>query len=289
MSTNLLKSLAGSKIFSEYERAFSGATGLAISLDEPDPWRLPVWRSGDQNEFCALMEKINLCCAACLRTQGELKERAREKAASVMCEMEMLDSAVPVKLGEELMGFLQIGQVFCKAPTAAQFRRVAARLADWGVPVTPQIEAAYFKTRVMEPEQYEAIVGLLSVFSGHLSILANRIAVRGEHAESPVVTRAKNFIEEHQTDELSLGQVARATNTSTFYFCKIFKKATGLSFTEYLARVRIEKAKALLLSPHRRVSEIAYEVGFQSLTHFNRKFRKIAGMSPTAYRAALVE
>jgi AraC-like DNA-binding protein len=79
----------------------------------------------------------------------------------------------------------------------------------------------------------------------------------------------------------SLGQVARAVNTSTFYFCKMFKKATGLNFTEYLSRVRIEKAETLLLNPNLRVSEIAYDVGFQSLTHFNRVFRKVVGLSPT--------
>ncbi|MGB8804163.1 MAG: helix-turn-helix transcriptional regulator, partial [Chthoniobacterales bacterium] len=55
-------------------------------------------------------------------------------------------------------------------------------------------------------------------------------------------------------------------------------------FTDYLARVRIEKAKALLLDRNRRVSEVAYDVGFQSLTHFNRIFRKIVGRSPTNYR-----
>jgi AraC-like DNA-binding protein len=64
----------------------------------------------------------------------------------------------------------------------------------------------------------------------------------------------------------------------------MFKKATGLTFTDYLSRVRVEKAKALLLNPHLRISEIAYDVGFQSLTHFNRMFRKIVGESPTAYR-----
>ena len=73
-------------------------------------------------------------------------------------------------------------------------------------------------------------------------------------------------------------------NTSTFYFCKLFKRATGLTFTDYVARVRVEKAKALLLERNRRVSEIAYDVGFQSLTHFNRIFRKIVGQSPTDYR-----
>ena len=50
----------------------------------------------------------------------------------------------------------------------------------------------------------------------------------------------------------------------------MFKKPTGLTFTDYLGRVRVEQAKRLLLNPHLRVSEIAYAVGFQSLTHFNR-------------------
>lgn len=76
-------------------------------------------------------------------------------------------------------------------------------------------------------------------------------------------------------------------NTSTFYFCKIFRKVTGLNFTDYLSRLRIEKAKNLLLNPNLRISEIAYEVGFQSLTHFNRVFKKIVGQSPTSYRSQL--
>ena len=82
----------------------------------------------------------------------------------------------------------------------------------------------------------------------------------------------QEFIEERQSEDLSLGQVAKAVNTSTFHFCKMFRKATGLTFTDYVSRVRIEKAKNLLLNPNLRVSEIAYEVGFQSLTHFQPGF-----------------
>jgi AraC-like DNA-binding protein len=76
-------------------------------------------------------------------------------------------------------------------------------------------------------------------------------------------------------------------NMSAFYFCKMFKKATGMTFTDYLARVRVEKVKNLLLNPHKRVSEAAYEAGFQSLSQFNRVFRRIAGESPSAYRERL--
>jgi AraC-like DNA-binding protein len=111
--------------------------------------------------------------------------------------------------------------------------------------------------------------------------------VRQETAESPVITRARNFINTHQNEDLSLAQVAQAVNMSAFYFCKTFKKATGMTFTDYLARVRVEKVKNLLLNPHKRVSEAAYEAGFQSLSQFNRVFRKIAGESPSRYRDKL--
>ena len=68
----------------------------------------------------------------------------------------------------------------------------------------------------------------------------------------------------------------------------MFKKVTGINYTDYVSRVRIESAKNLLLNPNLRVSEIAYEVGFQSLTQFNRMFKRVFGQSPTAFRARLV-
>ena len=128
---------------------------------------------------------------------------------------------------------------------------------------------------------------LLETFAAHLSSLANQIAVQQNHAEPIAIRRAKEFIQEHKESDLSLSQVAKAVNISVFYFCKMFKKVTGLNFTEYLSRVRIEKAKNLLLNPNLRVSEIAFNVGFQSLTHFNRVFHKIVGQSPTVYRRKL--
>src|SRR6516164_4364832 len=118
-------------------------------------------------------------------------------------------------------------------------------------------------------------------------MISNRIFVEQQNAELPVITRAKEYIQQNQAEELSLGQVAKAVNTSTYYFCKLFKKATGLNFTDYVSRVRIEKAKNLLLNPNLRISEIAYEVGFQSLTHVNRVFRRIIGQSPSVYRLQL--
>jgi len=200
----------------------------------------------------------------------------------------MCDTAVPVRLGEELVGFLHTGQIFRKKPTPMQFDRVAKLAAEWGVDVDlEKLKTAYFGTRVLSTREHAGVVKLLQIFAQHLSMVSNQIVVQTEHAEPPVITRAKEFIKEHQAEDISLGQVAKAVNTSTFYFCKMFKKATGINFTDYVSRVRIENAKNLLLNPNLRISEIAYEVGFQSLTHFNRVFKKIIGQSPTAYRGQL--
>ena len=166
--------------------------------------------------------------------------------------------------------------------------RTAKQISEGGIDADmAKLRSAYFETRVLAPKQYASSVRLLSIFAEHLSMVSNQVVVQQQTAEPPVITRAKQFIHEHQGEDLSLGQVAKAVNTSTFYFCKMFKKATGVNFTDYLSRVRIEKAKNLLLNPNLRISEIAYEVGFQSLTHFNRVFKKIVGQSPTEYRGQL--
>ena len=82
-------------------------------------------------------------------------------------------------------------------------------------------------------------------------------------------------------------EVAKAVHTSSCYFCKLFRRATGLTFTEYVVRVRLESVKEMLLKPHVRVSEAAYAAGFQSLSQFNRTFRRIEGESPSGYRDRL--
>jgi YesN/AraC family two-component response regulator len=196
---------------------------------------------------------------------------------------------VPVRLGDRLIGFLQTGQVFRKRPTEAQFRRVVKLVKEWGIDVEQaKLKEAYFASAVVPNKRHEAVVKLLAIFAQHLSMLSNQVLLQQDNAEPPVITRAKEYIREHQTENLRLGHVAKAVNTSTFYFCKMFKKVTGINFTDYLSRVRIEKSKNLLLNPNLRVSEIAFEVGFQSLTHFNRVFKKILGQSPTEYRTQLL-
>ena len=81
--------------------------------------------------------------------------------------------------------------------------------------------------------------------------------------------------------------VARAVNMSASYFSEKFKVVTGINFVAYVGRTRIEKARNLLHNPNLRISEVAFEVGFQSLSQFNRAFKQVTGKAPTEYRQSL--
>lgn len=284
----LVVKLSRSQIFKDYETAFARATGLPLALRPVESWRSAFEGSKNQNPFCLIMAEQSRSCAACLEAQQTVADNVGDGPFSTVCFAGLTDTGVPLKVGDRVLGILQTGQIFLEQPDRALFDRTARRLIDWGLKVDLlEVEEAFFNTRVLSGEQYTAMVKLLSIFSEHLALVANQILVQDENAEPPMILRAKDFINRNQAEDISLGDVAKAVNTSTFYFCKMFRKATGLHFTDYLSRVRVEKAKNLLLNPNLRVSEVAFEVGFQSLTHFNRVFRKIVGKSPTAYRAAL--
>lgn len=285
---NLVEALASSKVLLDFTRAFNDLTGLPLILRPIESWQLPYHGRRNENPYCALMAQRSSACATCLQTQQRLSESARTGPQTVTCASGMSETAVPVRLGEQVVGFLQTGQVFRRRPGPGQFERVARQVSAWGLEVgAGDLRRAYYRTPVLTRFEHEAVVKMLSIFSQHLSIVSNQVLMRQEHPEPAMIVRAKDYILDHQTEDLSLGQVARAVNASTFYFCKVFKKATGINFTDYVSRVRIEKAKNLALNPNLRISEIAFEVGFQSLTHFNRVFKKITGLSPTEYRAQL--
>jgi AraC-like DNA-binding protein/ligand-binding sensor protein len=285
----LIKAISDSKVYQEYERAFNVLTGLPVSLQPVETWQLPHHGKRNENPFCVLVSQKSRACAACLQVWEQLCEKAAHEPQTVTCQSGLRDIAVPVRMGDRLIGFLQTGQLLSRKPTRSQFDRAARVVAEWGVEVDrEELRKAYYSSKVVTARQHESIVRLLVIFAQHLAMLGNQIFIQQKNAEPPIIKRAKEFIYEHHTEELSLARAAKAVNMSTFYFCKTFKKVTGINFTDYLSRVRIEKAKNLLLNPNLRVSEIAFEVGFQSLTHFNRVFKKLLGQSPTEYRAQLL-
>lgn len=284
----IFRALAESSIYHDFAENFSRTTGLLVSLTPVESWQLAHHGLPHESPFSALLAKHSHACAACLQTQQRVATPGPQTARTVKCVHGLCETAVPVRIGKHLLGFLRTGQVFHQTPTRERFERVVKWLAGRSVTIgDAKLRKAYLGTRVMEPAQYHSAVGLLDFLAQHLAILSNQIFLQRVRRETPMIASAKKFIEANYDQEISLRRVAEAVHTSPFNFCKKFKQATGINFSGYVSRLRVEKAKNLLLNPNYRISEIAYAVGFGSLTHFYHRFTKLTGFNATDYRKQL--
>src|SRR5262252_8482130 len=281
----LIDTLRRSKLFRRYEQVFSEATGLPLTLRPVDYWQLEHDGKKHQNRFCAMLAKRPATLAVCLQAHKDIIDHTGLIPHTVTCPFGLTETAIPVKLGAQIIGYLRIGQVLRHTPAKSESSKVGRELERCGVRFTGEIRKAWEKTPMIPPEKYNATVRLLAFFSDQLSALSNQLVTQKSNAEPRLVLKAREYIEKHKTEELTLAEVAKAAGASVFHFCKVFHKATGLKFTDYVARVRVEDARHRLLNPNLRVSEIAYDVGFQSLTQFNRTFKRVFGESPTHFRS----
>ena len=277
-----------SELLTTYQEAFRCATGLPLKLVKPDAMPREICAGFDNvSPFCA---KLNVCekaCGACVDINRRLTEEAAINGpSSCKCFTGMSASAVPVRCGGSLIGMLRTGHVFHKVPEPKDFDRTAATLARQGLTKDDieKLRTAYFQTRVVEPERYRSMVTLLATFGEQLSKHAEKLAIVSDGDEPEAVARARKFIEKTLADPLPLPLVARHAGLSESHFCRVFKEATGLTLTDYINRRRIEWAKKELLKPQARVSEIAFHIGYQSLSQFNRSFARFTGNSPTNFR-----
>jgi AraC-like DNA-binding protein len=286
----LVEMLSRSRLFRDYEGVFTKATGLPLTLRPLEYWQLEHHGKKQENPFCALLAENPATLAVCLEAHENMIKHTGDLPHTVTCPFGLTETAVPVRLGQDVIGYLRVGQILrctrrpCRCSDNTMVRREFAR---HGVKFTAGIRSAWEKSPLIPPEKYNALVRLLTFFAEQLSALVNQIVLEKQNAEPPVVQKAREYIDNHKTEELSLADVAKAAGASVFHFCKVFHKSTGLKFTDYVARVRLEDARNRLLNPNRRISEVAYDVGFQSLTQFNRAFKRVFGQSPTEFREHL--
>lgn len=285
----LFEKLRHSELFETYQDAFRSATGLPLRLVGANvaEWCLDD-ASKNRSPFC---EKLNLCksaCSACIETNRQLMSVAAvDGPTTCHCFAGLAATAVPVRSGSRLIGFLKTGQVFNRVPSPTAFQQVSKTLARQGLKEddVKKLSAAYHETRSVEPERYQSMVTLLATFAEQLGQQAEKLIVVRDGSEPAAIAKARDFIENNLSEPLPLSLVARKAGLSESHFCRIFREGTGLTLTDYVNRRRIQWAKKELLKSETRISEIAFLIGYQSLSQFNRSFSRVTGRSPTRYRS----
>lgn len=278
----LVEKIRSTAIFRRYASAFEDLTGLRLALEVMhDPEES---HSSEPNSFCGQLAGIS--CRVCRSAHLQVMREGSEQAATHCCPMGLTETAVPVRFGDETIAVLRTGQLRHASPSQFDIEAMVKALRGEGIDAEglEKLIQAYERVPVMPRETYDEAVMMLAIFSLHLTSLIDQLLLAQQEAEPVVVTNAKRYIEEHLDEKLSLEEVAGAVGVSSFYFCKVFKQTLDMTFTEYVNRCRVEWAKEALRDPRRSVTEIAFEVGYQSLSQFNRCFLRYAGESPTKFR-----
>jgi AraC-like DNA-binding protein/ligand-binding sensor protein len=265
--------------------------GVNPALVSSDGERFVLFESeGRAQPFCRWLQQNatgRTLCGMCDQSRF-LEARRSALALRYRCHAGLREFIVPVIRNGEMIALLQCGQVHDRRPTAAAWRSARQDLVQAGVKPGP-LRQLFRQNRILAEDRQ---TDLLSV----LELIANRLAHADEQRLLPQagrtgmqLGRAVTFIEVHLAERLTVEVVARTAGLSTRSLERLFQKEIGASVLEFILRRRISRACEILQRTDHTCAEIAFEVGFGSVQHFNRIFRRHQHASPREWRRLLAK
>lgn len=138
-----------------------------------------------------------------------------------------------------------------------------------------------YLSTIINIENYEQ---LRRWFIDMVTQACRNITTKREEQTSGLISKAKAYIEENYSRDISLDDVSRHVDISPYYFSKLFKEESGENFIEYLTNLRIKRAKNLLRHSDMNMKNICAKIGYSDPNYFSRIFKKQVGVTPTEYR-----
>ena len=286
--TFLFRRLAESPEFAQFSRLMQKLFGMAMVLNTPGGTAIALGvRNFHGSPVCKLIHRSS---EAARQRCGDCDQRHHARAVAAgkpllyRCYLGLHEIAIPVVVQGQHVATLSSGQILPEAPSPAVFARLARRLKPLGIPER-HLQAAYRRAPWVPPERLRHVMRLLEVFCRQMcerALQAHELQASREH---PAIRKARELVEERFRDpELALADAAAAANMSLTHFSRLFQKKAGIPFTRYVQARRINEARLLLADPGKTVTDICFACGFNSLTHFNRVFRRSTGASPRHFR-----
>ncbi len=275
------KKLANSAVVREQQMAFTCATGVPLTLAAASTHALA------DGTFCVKGCLGDPSGTLCQRKLLQAEKRAVTQTGMVQysCPSGLMKILVPVFINGRHAGSLLAGPFSLHSLDGPRLAQLVGRLDKLGLSDrADQLQTTWRFTPRLSSAKCRAAGTLLQMFGKYLEECGKQQLRSRAPRASSLLQKIESFLAECQTDQVSLKAVAACVNLSPCHFCSVFKKQTGLTFSQYRTRQRLEKARQLLGDPERRVSDVAFEAGFESIPYFNRAFRRAFGCSPSQYR-----
>ena len=149
-----------------------------------------------------------------------------------------------------------------------------------------QLRHEFIDERQPSPLFVHSLAQALAVHLVRQYLDPRRGARRSNALQAYKLRRVIEAMNEGLADDFSLANLAQVAELSEYHFSRMFKRATGLSPSQYFIRLRMSRARHLLLETDRSIIDVGLEVGYSSPSHFSQVFRREVGVTPSAYRQA---
>lgn len=209
----------------------------------------------------------------CFRCRNAaIKKAHRTKAAfDGLCINGVYEYTRPVVIGEDVACIIYIGNILEKTKG---YEKLKKNLDD----------KDYLLDSLEKNFTYDQCEVVGSLLETHIRTLLENIPSENLKNFNPLIENIKNYVEANLEYDMKISQIAKIFHYNEQYLGRLFKKETQMSFSNYISKQRIERAKLLLKETDASVINIALKVGFNNVTYFNRVFQKYLKKTPSEFR-----
>ncbi len=259
---------------SEICEDFRIATGVPIIIYLRD-LGLSVRSEEETSRFCRTVQECNESHRACAESDKELSQKCllTKRAEHGVCHAGVLNVAVPILFDGSAVGYISTYNLRNERQFSMTNTLKTACLTE------NTMSALYGELRILDDERLKSIIRLLELLAEYLV-----------HSGLPIVNRDADFsrlqeyIKQNLGKRLTVSDVSRGTNISKSTIYRTVRKHRACTFSEYVNKIRIDKAERLLVSTELSLDEVAQKTGYSSTVYFRSVFKKLKGVSPKKYR-----
>jgi AraC-like DNA-binding protein/ligand-binding sensor protein len=261
------------KLFDHFSLCFD----IRIVFFSAEGAMLRVGLNSPNTTFCHMIQEHLYGLKRCLRMDETHREEAAESRTLLcyQCHAGLNEAVKPIYVDQHLIGYVMIGQFRTSRKIPAQV------LSDWkarhGDP--RELVRAYNALTLLPPDRVDHVLGLFSIMIEYI-MSQHMILLRG----NAMLQGVQDYIRDHITEPLSLGEVARAAGRSPSSISHLFRERLGTTFRQTVIECRLRKAEECMTKvPGITVREAAYQSGFDDPAYFSRIYAKVRGVPPSVF------
>lgn len=257
---------------------FHSLVGIRIGLFDKN-YKEIYCTPEEGEEFCIAIrknEKINQQCNMCDKKAFIQAEKTRS-IYIYQCHMGLYEAVAPI-IDDVVIGYIMIGQILDDHPIRHHWDRISEMCSVYGLDVMPY-KQSFDKLQQVKKNRIEAIANIMCACSAYIW-LKNIIRIE----RGGLFLRIDSYIRNNMGKKITQDEICKAIRISktTLYNCLISN--VSMPMTEYVQKIRLEKAKVLLSETNMKIHEIAEQIGIDDYNYFSRIFKKAYHTTPSNFK-----